>query len=343
MSDVSLSKSALLLSPCLRWAGPEGKPYDESRVDAEDHTKRDRGIAFHSCMEHYGRNGHALRALEEAEEACVREWAAKAIVWVQRELEPRLESGFDSVPSMYAEVYVSYNFATGEVHTDPKVRNRAYPKMPGLVPGTADLVCVLATGELLVGDWKTGGGVGADKQLLSLAAGLRRVYTRGDGSYRPVRLAILYAGEAAYGAGGVVPVEWAVTESDIVAHEHAMAFQLADVATRKEPVVGSHCTQLYCPHLAYCPGITAIVEDQSRGSEGLLSAERLLAKMKMTDNPISDEEAGYTMERIAAARRQMKYLEAGVRKYIEDGGKALAGDFEFKSTNSGFRWVKRNG
>ena len=297
-------------------------------------------------MDHYIKHGHALKALKEAPEAIVKEWAAKAIVWVQRELEPRLENGFDSVPSMHSEVYVSVNFATGEVHTDESVRNRAYPTMPGFVPGTADLVCVLATGELLVADWKTGGGVGADKQLLSLAAGLRRVYARPDGSIRPVRLALLYAGEAAYGSsgvGGVLPVEWAVTESDIVAHEHAMAFQLADVATRTEPVVGSHCTQLYCPHLAYCPGITSIVEDQSRGSEGLLSAERLLAKMKMTDNPISDEEAGYTMERIAAARRQMKYLEAGVRKYIDEGGRALAGDFEFKSTNSGFRWVKKNG
>lgn len=328
MARASASKSALLLSPCLRWAGPDAQDYDEDRIDADDHTKRDRGICFHEAIEH--RITHDERAVVPEP---VQGWVDRAYSWYEKNLKPRCVS-------VHCEVYVSSNFETGEVHTDQSVRGRGYPEMPGYIPGTADLVCILESGELLVLDWKTGLGTGADKQLLTLASGLRKTaeYRNQDGSYRSVRLGVLYAGEAAYGTDGVTPVEWPVTEGELVAHEDAMAFQLADVGVRNEPVVGIHCTQLYCPHLAYCPGVAGVVDEAARE---LIPAERLL--VKMTDQPISDEEAGYTMERIAAARRQMKYLEAGIRQYINEGGKALAGDYEFKSTNSGFRWVKKNG
>ena len=120
-----------------------------------------------------------------------------------------------------------------------------------------------------------------------------------------------------------------------------MAFQLADVGVRNDPVVGIHCTQLYCPHLAYCPGVTAVVVDQSERPEGLLPAERLVRSVEMTDKPISDEEAGYTMERISAAKRQMKYLEEAIRRYVLAGGRALAGEFEFGPGKDGFRWRKK--
>jgi hypothetical protein len=61
----------------------------------------------------------------------------------------------------------------------------------------------------------------------------------------------------------------------------------------------------------------------------------------MSDTPESSEHAGFIMERVTAARRQLGYYEDCIRKYATDGGKVLAGDFEFKKTNSGFRWVKR--
>lgn len=327
--SASASKSALLLSPCLRWASDSAKEFDDRHADT---TKRDNGTLFHSAMEAFIRGGHVPDMPEDVDS-----WWLNAIGWWSEHMVKRCFS-------YEAEVYVAYNFATGEVHTDPTVHNRQYPKMPGFLPGTADLVCVLLSGELLVSDWKTGGGTGAEAQLMSLACGLRKVYPMADGSVRDVLLSVLYAGNTS--DGNVHPVEWAVTEGDLLAHEYAMAKQLARIGTKEasEPDVGIHCTQLYCPHLAYCPGITAIVEDLSESPQALLQPESMVRRSKgmtMTDMPISDDEAGYVMERITAAKRQMKYLEDCMRKYITDGGRAVSGDFEFKQTNSGFRWGKR--
>lgn len=321
--SASASKSALILSPCLRWAGPEAKAYEDEYADT---TKRDKGIAFHEGMD-----GYYTAADSKVRDLEVQHWVDLAVDWSKEHLEPRCKS-------ILSEVYVSFNFETGEAHSDSSVRDRAYPEMPGYLPGTADLVCILSGGELLVCDWKTGGGTGADKQLLSLALGLRKVFPLPDGTGRKVHLAVLYAGE-----DGVLPHEWEVSESDLLAHQHAMAFQLADVGIRNDPVVGIHCTQLYCPHLAYCPGVGAIVVDQSESPEGLLPAERLVRRMEMTDKPISDEEAGYTMERISAAKRRMKYLEEAIRRYVMSGGRAIAGDFEFGPGKDGFRWRKKQG
>ncbi len=243
---VSASKSALLLSPCLLWAGGAREYQDEYA----DTTKRDKGTLFHLAMERYYADGEKwLKVCQHLED--VTHWARQAIQWSKDVLEPRCES-------IHTEIYVASKFRTGDVHSDTEVRERKYPKRPGYLPGTADLVCVLHTGELLVADWKTGGSAGADKQLLSLAYGLQRVYTL-QGNLRSVRLAVLSANN-----DGVMPSEWAVTNQELEAHADAMAFQLADVGVRNEPVPGSHCTQLYCPHLAYCPAIGAVVEQLGR-------------------------------------------------------------------------------
>ncbi len=252
--SVSASKSALLLSPCLRWAGPLGK---EFRDEFASVTKRDKGILFHGGMDIYYAGG-AKPSSELTAKAAVCDdaevvgWVDKAVAWSIDHLEQRCKQ-------IATEVYVASNFATGEVHTDPSVRDRGYPDKPGFTPGTADLVCILRDGSLLVGDWKTGGSAGADKQLLSLAYGLSKVYRTDAGGLRPVILAVLHAGP-----DGVLPNEWEVSESDLQAHADAMAFQLADVGVRNDAVIGSHCTQLYCPHLAYCPGVQHVVEELGR-------------------------------------------------------------------------------
>lgn len=338
MRKVSLSKSALVLSPCIRWASDEAVQYDEAFSDT---SKRDKGILFHDTMDMVAKNhgqfkpnvyGLVRRSEHTAE---VQPWVDKAIQWFSNVLWPRCES-------VQSEVYVAYNFATQEVHTDATVQGRNYPDILGHVPGTADLVCLLHTGELLVADWKTGGGVGADKQLMSLACGLRHVYRDSSGLLPKVRLAVLYAGEADHTGTGVQVSEWAVTEEELVAHELSMAFQLADVESgkRSEAVIGIHCTQLYCPHLGHCSGVAEIVGNMS---DKLLEPEQLLRKTKwpLTVKPQSDEEAGSVMEQAYAAKRQYEYIMAGVKKYVSDGGRAPAGDFEYKQTDRGFRWVKR--
>jgi hypothetical protein len=291
-----------------------------------DTTKRDKGTSFHAGMDVYYRLGVIALAAWVTAWAEVRAWVMLAIAWSQLHLEPRCKE-------IHSEVYVAYNFTTGEVHTDPTVRDRQYPKKEGFLPGTTDLVCVLADGRLLVADWKTGGGTGADKQLLTLALGLRQVYRKPDGSLRPVVLSVLYATSE-----GVHPVEWDVTDDELEAHRVAMQFQLVDVGKRTEPVPGIHCTQLYCNHLAYCPGITATVECAAESPEGLLPAKSLVRKYDISSAPTSAKHAGSIMERVTAAKRQLDFYQERVRAWCEAGNKCVAGDFEYSKQKDGFRW-----
>jgi hypothetical protein len=320
---VSASKSALLLSSCLRWAWDGAKEYEDEFADT---TKRDKGTDFHTGMDVYYRILAGLTASWKPRWDEVGQWVNLAKEWSKKHLEPRCEH-------IFTEVYVGFNFSTGESHVDAAVRDRQYPKMPGFLPGTADLVCVLADGSLLVADWKTGGGTGADKQLLTLSLGLRDRLRTADGQLRPVRLCILYVGD-----DGVHPVEWAVSDDELLAHRFAMQFQLADVGVRKDAVPGIHCTQLYCPHLAYCPGISSTVEEASESPEGLLPAQSLVRRYSISEEPSSPAHAGAIMERVTAAKRQMDFYEKRVRSYCENGGRCTAGGFEFSKGRDGFRW-----
>lgn len=289
--------------------------------------KRDNGSSFHAGMDMYYKRGEGnLLANWRPREPKVADWVSDATAWSHRHLEPRCQV-------IHSEVYIAFNFSNGTVHTDSSVLNRAYPAMPGYLPGTTDLVCVLADGRLLVADWKTGGGTGADKQLLTLALGLREVYRAPTGERRKVVLAVLYAGET-----GVRPHEWEVTDEDLEAHRVAMQFQMADVGVRKDPVPGIHCTQLYCNHLAYCPGITATVEAAAVYPEGLLPARRLVREYGLSEAPTSAQHAGSIMERVTAAKRQLDFYEKRVRAWCDSGEKCVAGDSEYSKQKDGFRW-----
>jgi hypothetical protein len=142
---------------------------------------------------------------------------------------------------------------------------------------------------------------------------------------------VLYAGE-----NGVHPHEWEVTDDELEAHRVAMQFQLMDVGVRTEPVPGIHCTQLYCPHLAYCPGITATVETAAESPEGLLPERSLVRRYDISAAPSGAKHAGAIMERVTAAKRQLDFYEKRVRKYCEDGGKCVAGDFEYSKGRMAF-------
>jgi len=298
-------------------------------------VKRDNGTSFHSGMDAYYRDlskygcegGAALDAWQPREPK-VANWVHDAIVWSEEHLEPRCQE-------IHSEVYVAYNFTTGEVHSDPSVRDRRYPEITGFLPGTCDLACILLSGRLYVADWKTGGGTGADKQLLTLALGLRKLFPWPDGTPRAVTLAILYTGET---VSGVHPVEWDVTDEELERHRHDMSLQLMDVGVRTEAVPGIHCTQLYCNHLAYCPGITSTVEDASESAQGLLPKERLVRRYAIHEAPTGDAHAGSIMERVTAAKRQLDFYEKRVRAYCDNGGRAIAGDFEYRKGKDGFRW-----
>lgn len=59
----TISKSALLLSPCLAWAHPKARWYDEKYSDTSD---RDLGIEFHRLIDDYIRSNSDRQGPEEA-------------------------------------------------------------------------------------------------------------------------------------------------------------------------------------------------------------------------------------------------------------------------------------
>lgn len=68
----------------------------------------------------------------------------------------------------------------------------------------------------------------------------------------------------------------------------------------------------------------------------------LTKKYELTDQPESDEHAGFVAAMLAASKRQAGYFDGALRKYVADGGRVVSGDFEWKETNRGFRWGKRS-
>jgi hypothetical protein len=110
--------------------------------------------------------------------------------------------------------------------------------------------------------------------------------------------------------------------------------QLQDVGYRNAAVPGIWCSQLYCPHLAYCPGIAQVVSE----SAALAKPGPNVAGRDISAAPTSDQHAGYIMERVTAAKRQLAFYEERVRRYVTDGGRCLSGGYEFSKKSDGFRW-----
>ncbi len=319
----SMSKSALLLSPCIGWAGPQARWFDESKVDKSDTVKRDQGTEFHQLIDRHQKHGSIEPAVPCHE---VMSRIEHAVRYLEQVLGPRCDS-------IQSEVVVGYNWLTGEAYLAPEAKDRNYPNIAGVQWGTADLVCVLKTGELLVADWKTGGNDGATEQLLSLGVAFKKAMDK-EG--------FLYTLCLQVNEYGVYPHEKTYTDGQCRSHADAMRFQWEDIGKRNDTVPGIHCTTLYCPHLAYCPSVSGIVgEAASKNMEEPLVSVASLARFKMTDKPSSNEEAGFVMARISAAKRQMKYWEKSIQDYcIKAGGKATSGQYEWGPGGNGWRWRK---
>lgn len=318
----SLSKSALLLSPCLAWASPDRAWFDEKRVDAEDTTKRDLGITFHDILDQ-NQKGHAI----EVPPALTKQVAHALNYLTDLELRSTW---------VQSEVPVTVNWELGEAAILVGVVGRNYPKRAGWQNGTADLVCLLQDGSLYVGDWKTGGTDGAEEQLLSLACGLQRAIF--PHTKPPVRIACIQVNEEA-----VWPHERLVPQAELDAHWDAMRFQWEDIGKPNDYVPGIHCTTLYCPHLGYCGAISAGVKQLAKEATAPTSSAGGPVPMTSTysDKPVSNQEAGETMATVSAAKRQIKYVEAGLKTYIQNGGRVTAGAYEWSDGGNGFRWRKQ--
>lgn len=333
----SLSKSGLLLSPCVAWAAPDAKWYDDRFTDT---TKRDRGTTFHGGIYRYetGKASRILLLTEASGDHEMTEWYRSAIEYVDKVLGPRCQS-------IMSEVAIAINWVTSEAVILTEVKDREYPKeyqSGGWMCGTADLVCILKDGSLLIADWKTGGTDGANEQLLSLAYGFQKCMLESydnngvtEERKRHVRIACLKVFE-----GGVVPDERDVSNTELALHRDGMLFATEAIGTGVKPVPGIHCSTLYCPHLAFCPAVTGIVDDAAEGPQGLLAPEALTRKYRMTDKPSSPEEAGFVMARVTAAKRQLDYYANAMKEHASNGGQVLCGAYEWSKGKDGFRWRK---
>lgn len=327
----SLSKSALLLSPCIRWAGPQAEWYDEVYVDGDEMSKRDIGTHVHQSIHKYMVSGNP----EKFSFQLLNVLTDKAIKYLEENIRPR-------AISLYSEVPVGVNFSRAAVVLEPSPgawADRNYPNGPGFIYGTADIVAVLNTGELYVADWKTGGTEGAKEQLLSLGIALgmtdrfMETYRTPEPTKRTLVTACLQVTE-----DGVFATETVYTPEQLQAHWDSMLFQVEDIGKRNDPVPGIHCTTLYCPHLAYCPAIENATQQMAEQAGYLMPAEKLV---RVSGDPLTNEDAGATMALVAASKRQAKYIETRMKAYVESGGKVIDGEFEWSSGNNGWRWRKR--
>lgn len=337
LKRVSISKSGLVLSGCTAWANPGSAWYDESRRPPEDTQKRDDGIAFHEVMDRrLSSNGDEVDAVFLPR--LVPQWVSHANVWLSEHLLPRCQK-------IETEVAIAVNWSTGEVRTLNGVHGRNYPSLgDGWQFGTADIVALLNDGSLLIADWKTGGTDGAEEQLLSLAAAFQETVpldlweSKNSTTRRPVRIACLRVD-----ADGVWPNEREVTKSELRNHWDAMTFAMEDIGEKYDPKPGTHCTVLYCPHLAYCTAISSVVRDCGSGPESngtpLVPAEALMSKL--TSKPTNDAEAGEQVALVSAAKRQINYIIDGAKEYVNAGGRVISGQFEWKDRGNGFRWGKK--
>jgi hypothetical protein len=306
-------------------------------VDGTDTSKRDLGIEFHGIMDDTVKDRRGRYVNAE-----IAKLVKHADGWLA-------DLGLRS-KSVQSEVAIGINWEEGKAEILEGVSDRNYPNRPGWQNGTADIAAILSDDSLLVADWKTGGTEGAEEQLLSLACGLQKILQRrfeyvamGEScvGYEPrkVRIACVQVNEE-----GVWPHERDVPQAELDQHWDAMRFQWEDIGRRNDPVTGIHCVTLYCPHLGYCNAISDGVRQLAQEAAPPYSAAGgppMAPSIKnYTDTPASDREAGETMAMISAARRQAKYTEAGLKKYIESGGRVTLDGYEWAEGNNGFRWRK---
>lgn len=325
----SMSKSSLLLGPCLYWATEEADWYDEGKVDPADTAKRDNGTVFHGWMDDYAKG-----LIRDVPTQCSDEKEQVKYMAAYQHATEWLDANVPNKKLMESEVSFELDWTNMAVRRVFPKTHRDYPKRPNCMYGTADLVFTDSEGVVSVGDWKTGETDGAEQQLLTLLYCHALHYSPSSGRYRTY---CLQANEF-----GVWVTVNEYNLEDL--HNHIAKLKVAwdKRHTKHLPVFGMHCTKQYCPALAYCPKVAketiAMADDAEPGK-----APSINGVEEVTDNPLTDHQAGYTMAVVAAARRRQKYLETGVKEFIKKGGKAVYGGYEWSEGNDGYRWRKSKG
>lgn len=317
MRKITASKSALLLGPCVRWAHPAARWFEDRPEDAE---KREDGKDIHKAIQLYD---HGLPYS------------------VRPELQPKVSFATEFLDQLKersqwvkTEQALGINWKTGEVDGPYEAGDRDYPDNDIYHYGTADIVALLRGGSLLIADWKTGGSGGVEAQLLTLACGGVRIFTTENGSFRPVRIAPLYVTE-----DGVVSHEREVAASELSAHQDSMANALdrARAAPKPSlPIVGPQCTELFCPHLAYCPQ----TEKEAENAVAAVPEDVLVSGW--TRDVESTNDAGQKALRLGAIKRAVKFHEGKIKDWVNAGNRAEWDGYCYEDRGSGFRRYRVN-
>lgn len=309
----TISQSALMLGPCLAWAADKAVWYDDSFTPSE---KRDTGTVAHNCVDSLAKGvktvGDMCISLEGRDKTY-----SDGIVLGLKAWDYFNDVVLKLYDSVQTEVAFGYSFDTKEVVTYDVV-DRQYPD-DGLLHGTADIVGSTKDGRVYVADWKTGSTDGSHEQLMTLAA----LYNRLLG----LKGAVMSCISVFFGDNGPVAYAdtWEATSEELESHLNMCAVAWYSRNDTNPPVPGIHCTKLYCPHLANCSAVTEkLLEDTT----------------KLNARPLDDLDAGATMAMVSAGKRKLSYYETAVRKYLNEGGRAISGEFEYKETKAGFRWVR---
>jgi len=292
---------------------------------------RDNGITFHTWMDNYNKDIVTPDPPKTTDQTKYLGMFQHATAWLD---EFRVDQAW-----LHSELVVGADWVIGKADVFHEAKDRDYPHMPGYQFGTADIVAKSDSGVLTVADWKTGGTDGAEQQLLTLLTAFYLAYTAHGEAFTGYQSICLQVNER-----GCWPHSRSYTDNQLKAHASTMGFVWEDLDKPKEPVPGVHCVVNYCPHLAYCSAISGqVLDSASKDVEAGLNGPGVPSKgfMKnVTDDPKSSEEAGYTMAILAAAKRQIKYIESGVKNYVRSGGKALYDGYEWADGSTGFRWRK---
>lgn len=318
-----MSKSALVLR-CQGWLQPDAKWYDDS---VGTHTKRDQGTAFHSGMDTYHKTG--VLVLTGDPEVDRRLTAAQE--WWDSQFVPNHTD---------IQTEVAYRINMDNLDAEPvAVADREYGDEPNMFYGTADIVAYDKSGALVIADWKTGSDYGAKEQLKSLAyAAITNSMLPGN-TFASVAVGHSILVLDGYPKATVNCVtKFTARRPELLAHivevKRAMYQGQAVLAP------GIHCTQLYCPHLAYCPETTKATQELAEGPQGLLSPDRLVRRHSLTDSPTDNEHAAYIMERVSASKRQAAYLTDMMKEYVKNGGSVSVGGLTWGPGKDGYRWRK---
>lgn len=301
----TMSQSALAMSGCTLWTSPASRWY---RDDLGNTEKRDRGTEFHTypAQEIAG----APRPMPSNDPQMVR-MVSHSIRWIRDNLT--------LAEWVMSEVAFGLNVITGKGDV-LIISDREYPDEHDTFFGTADVVAKVGPETLLIGDWKTGLGIGAEYQLLSLAAAASRSCPWA----KTFRLISLFVDPY-----GVDPKERVYSLEEVEAYSINLRRALS-VITPAKP--SSACIRHYCPHLAFCPA----TDDAIRG---LL--KETMPSIKFTDTVTDAKQAAVQVRAAQAAKRAAEHYLEAAKEFLKKGGRVVDGECEWKQTDNGVRWVKQ--